>query len=264
MTEQPTSNSGEPENQPTYNLESVIEDFKKVITDPAGFYRAMPTDGGFVNPLIFIVVMAAVSGVLMAILSLVGLGAGSSMMGGTGFMMIIMLPIGAAIGSFIAAGLLFVLWKLMGSTKNYETAYRCIAFATAIMPITTVLSIIPYLGTIVKNLWGTFLLFTASTEVHAIKQQTAKIVFAVLAAITVLVGVNSEYKMRQFQSHFEKVFEQAKANPNIGGVFKGLENMEDMTPEEAGKKMGELLKGMEEFGKGMEETIKADDEQEKD
>jgi hypothetical protein len=236
-----------------------------VLTDPAGFYRTMPTDGGFLNPLIFIVVMAAVSGVLMAILSIVGLGAGSSMMmGGTGLMMVIMLPIGAAIGSFLVAAIFFVIWKLMGSTKEYETAYRCIAFASAIMPIVTVLSIIPYLGTIVKNLWVSYLLFIASTEVHAIKQQTAKIVFAILAAIMVISGIKSEYKIRQIQSYVEQVFKDAKANPNIGGVFKGLENMENMSPEEAGKKMGELLKGMEEFGKGMEESIKAEDKQQED
>ena len=264
MTEELTSNSGGPENQSTYNLESVIEDFKKVLTGPAGFYRAMPTDGGYVNPLIFIAVMAVASGVLAAILSIVGLGAGASMMGGTGFMMIIMLPIGAAIGSFIVAALLFVVWKLMGSTKNYETAYRCIAFATAIMPITMLLSIIPYLGTIAKNLWGAYLLFIASTEVHAIKQQTAKIVFAVLAVITVIVGVKSEYEMRKFQSYYEQAVKDVKGNPNVGSILKDMENMENMTPEEAGKAMGEFMKSVEEFGKGVEASTKAEENQKDD
>ena len=260
MSEELTSNSGGPEKQSTYSLESVIEDFKKVITDPAGFYRAMPTEGGYLNPMIFIAVMAVASGVLMAVLSVVGLGVGGSMMGGSGLMMIIMLPIGAAIGSFIVAGLLFIVWKLMGSTKNYETAYRCIAYATAIMPFTMLLSIIPYLGTIAKNLWGSYLLYIASTEVHSIKQQTAKIVFAALAVLTVLVGVKSEYKMRQFQSYYEQAYNEAKANPKVGGVFKDIEGMEDMTPEEAGKAMGEFMKSMEEFGKGVEAASKAQKE----
>ena len=253
MTEELTSNSGGPEEQSTYSLESVIEDFKKVITDPAGFYRAMPTDGGYLNPLIFIAVMAVAAGLLMTILSVVGLGVGSTMTFGSALMMVVMLPIGAGIGSFIAGGVLFIVWKLMGSSRNYETAYRCIAFATAIMPFAMLLSIIPYLGTIAKNLWGAYLLYIASIEVHSIKQQTAKIVFAVLAALVVLSGIRTEYKLRNLQSYIDKAYNDATANPR----FKDLENMENMSPEEAGRKMGEFLKGME-------ETIKAADKQQED
>jgi uncharacterized membrane protein YdjX (TVP38/TMEM64 family) len=42
---------------------------------------------------------------------------------GAGFGAIIFMPIAVAIGSFIGAAILFVIWKLMGSQEDYETAY---------------------------------------------------------------------------------------------------------------------------------------------
>ena len=36
-----------------FDFGTVIDDAKKVITDPIAFYRSMPTTGGYANPLIF-------------------------------------------------------------------------------------------------------------------------------------------------------------------------------------------------------------------
>lgn len=33
--------------EPSFNLATVIEDAKKVIANPVGFYREMPTTGGY-------------------------------------------------------------------------------------------------------------------------------------------------------------------------------------------------------------------------
>ena len=240
----------------TFNLGTVVEDAKKVITNPVGFYRDMPTEGGLSNPLIFVVVMGVATGIMISIFSLVGFGGPSMMIGGgVALAAIIMFPIMAVIGSFIGAAIFFVIWKLMGSEKNYEVAYRCVAYSMAIAPIIIIVSIIPYIGGIVKTLWGLYLLYVASTEVHQIKAETAKIVLGILAAIGIIMGISSEHTARKFTSSFER----AAANANVPKVFKDLENMEDMTPEEAGKAVGELLKGMEKFGKGMEESIKAEE-----
>jgi len=246
----------------TFNLGTVIEDAKKVITNPIGFYREMPTEGGYVNPLIFVVVMAAITGLLTAIFSLIGLGVSGMMVGGAALGAIIFFPIMAVIGSFIGAAIIFVIWKLMGSEKNYEVAYRCVAYSFAIGPVVTIISIIPYLGTIIKSLWGSFLLFVASTEVHKVKASTAKIVFGILAVISLLFGVSSERATRNFTNtvdRFGKAAEQFENSYKPGSIGKAIENMEnvdEMTPEEAGKQMGEFLKGLGEFSKGLEESVK--------
>jgi len=169
-----------------FNINTVIEDAKKVITNPFGFYRDMPTSGGFAEPIIFLVVMVIVTMIISFLFDLINLTSFSPIIGGgVALTSIIIVPIFATIGSFIAAGIMFVIWKLMGSEKDYETAYRCVAYSLAIGPVIAVISFIPYLAGIIKTLWSCFLMFVASTETHKLKDTTAKIVFGVLAFIGV-------------------------------------------------------------------------------
>ena len=42
-----------------FNFGTVIAQAQQVITDPSGFYRAMPRTGGYSEPLIFALVMGA-------------------------------------------------------------------------------------------------------------------------------------------------------------------------------------------------------------
>ena len=212
------------------DIGGIIESAKQVITNPEGFYSRMPTTGGFVNPLIFVVVMAIVSALIMAVLSVVGLGA----LGGAavGIGILIAAPIGAAIGSFIGAALLFVLWKLLGSDQNYETAYRCAAYGMALYPINALLSMVPYLGSLVGLVWGLYLMFVASKVVHKIPHQKALVAFCVIGVVFGFFNISSEIAARKMTAQFE-------------GITQQMEGLEDMNPEEAGRAVGQFLKGIE-------------------
>lgn len=276
MTDKPESEQPEPDKansadqQPSVELSptqsnafdfgTVIDDAKKIITDPIGFYRSMPTEGGYANPAIFVIVMALATAVIGFVLGAIGIVKFNAMIGGAVTIgMIILLPIFAVIGSFIGAAVLFVIWKLMGSEKNYETAYRCFAYSMAIGPVIAVVSLIPYLAGIIKTLWSGFLYYTASTEVHKIKPETARIVIGILTAIFLIMSINGERAARKWQGKFEVFEEQASRfekelkEGSIGYSVKNMKDVEDMTPEEAGKQVGEFLKGLEKFSQGVEE-----------
>ncbi len=220
------------------SLATILDSAKRVITDPAGFYRSMPQDGGFAAPVIFVLVMAVVSGIIVALLAMLGGGMGAAGVP-VGFMAVVMLPIMALIGSFIGAAIMFVIWKLMGSDRSFETAYRCVAYAAAIMPITTLLALIPYLGSIVKVLWSFFLMYVASIEAHGIKARTAAIVFGVLGALMLLLNLSAERAAMQMA---EQMGELGSQMEGLGGSLEGIE---EMSPEEAGKAVGEFMKGLE-------------------
>ena len=263
------SNSVEPtaEANNAFNFGTVIEDAKKVITDPVGFYKSMPTTGGYANPVIFVIVMTLATAVIGFLLSAIGIVKFNAIVGGAVTIgMVIIIPIFAVLGSFIAAAIMFVIWKLMGSEKDYETAYRCIAYSSAIAPVIAVISLIPYLANLIKALWGGFLIYTASTEVHKIKNQTAMIVIGILTALNVFISFGSERTARHWQGKmkgFEKAteqFERSAKDGSIGAALQNMESMEDMTPEEAGKQVGEFLKGLEKFGEGLEESVKEAEE----
>jgi hypothetical protein len=127
-----------------FDLSDVFQTALRVIKDPAGFYRTMPRDGGYAQPLIFIAVMAVFTGIMMAILSLFGGGRPGGI--NVGLASVFIIPIVMIIGYSIAAVILFVIWKLMGSTQNYQTAFRCQAFASSILPVTALFSLITLPG----------------------------------------------------------------------------------------------------------------------
>jgi hypothetical protein len=222
-------------------MEVIIETVKQVITNPVGFYRAMPKTGGFVDPLIFAVVLGAVCGLVQAVLLFVNLGAAATIIGALST--IIIAPIMVAIFGFVGAAIIFVVWKLMGSNESYETAYRCGAYASAILPITAVASMIPVVGGLVGIGWMLYLLVTASVEVHKIPAKKAWLVFGIIAAIFALMTLGAQAgarKVKHSMAGFEKEMEKISGGKNAG----------EMTPEEAGKAAGEAAAA---FMKGLQE-----------
>jgi len=177
-----------------------------VVTKPAEFFQGMPKTGGFLEPLVFAVVMGVIVGIIQAILGLIGLGPAGGYGGGgmSGFGMIIFMPIAVAIGSFIGAAIFFVIWKLMGSQENYETAYRCGAYLMALSPITAVLGAVPYAGGLVSMAIFTLYIVMASVHVHNIPSQKAWLVFGIIGLVFALGGFYTEYKARNMASSMEK------------------------------------------------------------
>ena len=177
-----------------------------VVTKPAEFFQGMPKTGGFLEPLVFAVVMGVIVGIIQAILGLIGLGPAGGYGGGgmSSFGMIIFMPIAVAIGSFIGAAIFFVIWKLMGSQENYETAYRCGAYLMALSPITAVLGAVPYAGGLVSMAIFTLYIVMASVHVHNIPSQKAWLVFGIIGLVFALGGFYTEYKARNMASSMEK------------------------------------------------------------
>lgn len=169
-----------------------------VITKPAEFFQGMPKTGGFLEPLVFAVIMGFIAGIIHAVLGLFGAGYGGGMTGGLG--VIIIMPIAVAIFSFIGAAIMFVIWKLMGSQEDYETAYRCGAYLTALAPITAVISVVPYAGGLVNMAIYVYFIVMASIYVHNIPSQKAWLVFGIIGVVFALLGVFAEYNARNMAS----------------------------------------------------------------
>lgn len=213
--------------------------FKDVITNPVGFYRGMAKDGGYSEPLLFLIAMGVISALIQILLGVVGLG-GVGYAAAWGLFTIIVLPIFIIIFGFIIAGIMFLIWKIMGSEESYQTAFRCIAYASAISPVVAIFSVIPYIGTIVNVVWGFFLMITASIETHKVSKNASYIVFGVLGLVFLVIGISGESTQRQYA---EMATTMKAQNTEM------LQNMEGKTPEEMGKALGEFMKGMQDGAK---------------
>ena len=218
----------------SFSINSVLNDAIQIIKKPVGFYQRMSHTGGYVEPMIFLVVMAAIAGLIVTVFSFFGGGLAGMM--AFGVAAVIILPIAAIISSFIGAAVMFVIWKLMGSDKNFETAYRCVAYASAIYPISAVLALFPYLGSVLGIAWGMYLMIVASVEVHGIPVNKAYIVFGILGVLMIIGNVSSEMAAREAEARLEQ-------------LGMKMEDVEGKTPEEIGRMVGEFMKGMEEAQK---------------
>jgi hypothetical protein len=192
------------------NFAAMPQTAVQVVTAPADFFKTMPKTGGFLEPLVFAVIMGFIAGIVRAILSLFGVGYGAGYGGGmmSGFGMIIFMPIAAVIGSFIGGAILFLIWKLMGSQENYETSYRCGAYLMALWPITAILSIIPYAGGFINMAIYIFYIVAASTQVHNIPSQKAWMVFGIIGIIFALLGLRGEYTARHIGERWRTTTEE--------------------------------------------------------
>ena len=161
----------------------------KVITDPVGFYRQMPKTGGLIDPLMFMVVLAVLTGLVSAVFSIFGFGMAGAM--AVGLLAVFVVPVFVVIFGFVGSGIAFVIWKVMGSGEEFETAFRCVAYTAAVGPVIMVLGILPYVGTLATALWPMALLAVASIHVHGRSVQTSWAVFGALGVISALVNLGA-------------------------------------------------------------------------
>jgi len=230
----------------------------KVITNPWGFYREMPKTGGFQDPIIFLVAMTVVAMIVSAIGTILhigvspmgfGVGIGSAIAG------IIIGPIIGVVFSFIIAAILFVIWKIMGSQENYETAYRCAAYSSGIVPITSIIGFIPYIGSVIGILWGFYLLIVASIEVHKIKSSLAWAVWGIIAVLLVIGSVSAQYAAKKFAGEMAgKAKEMEKAAKEMEEAAKKMQEGLSKMPK-GGQMTEEQQKQMEESMKKMQEEM---------
>ena len=212
-----------------FNIDDLMQDAFQIVTKPTDFYRRMDHTGGYVEPIIFLVVMAVIAGLILTFFSLFGTTLVGSM--AIGLWAVIMFPFFAVIGSFVGSAIIFVIWRLMGSDKSFETAYRCVAYAGAIYPITVVIGLVPYFGSAIGMAWGMYLMIVASIEVHGFTASKAYIVFGIVGALGIMFNVSNEMAARKAQAQLEQ---------------KGLsmEDIQNTGPEEV-----ESMRGIEEVQK---------------
>jgi hypothetical protein len=211
---------------------------RKVLTSPAVFFRAMPKTGGFLKPVVFLLLMGVVSGLIRGLFELLSsslglhLYAGITMERTSIYLLPVMYVAGFAVSGFVLAIILFVIWKLMGSGESYETSYRCVAYLSALSPLITLLGIIPYLGGAIGLSIISFYLVTASVQVHGIPARRAWCGFGILAAIGIVLAMSNQITERRVTRNMEQANESWQ---------KTLEEMHK-ADQDMQKKMEEELK----------------------
>lgn len=178
-------------------VNSFVRTARAIVLNPVGFFRGLPRRGGFVNPLAFAVICSVIAavlgGILGIILAAVGLSAqtvGSATVGL--FTSIIVLPIMAAIGSFIGAGIYHLLVLLLVKPNSgFEATYRVAAYSFVVQ-LASWLSPIPLLGILISLLVGGYAIVLnvlGVREMHATTTGKAALVVLIPVALLFLLAL---------------------------------------------------------------------------
>ncbi len=232
------------------DLNEIKETAIKVLTSPQAFFKEMQKTGGYMKPLIFMMVMGIIGGLIQSLFSLIGLQVATGL--AMGLASIILVPIVVGIFGFVGAAILYLIWKLMGSQEEYETAYRCVAYTSALTPITCVLGIIPYIGGAVGIALAIYFTIIASIEVHRIPSQKAWLVFGIIGALLIFLTITGEISSRRMAREagkFQKQMEET--TKQMEGLSKEMQKATEDAAKEMEKAAEEAKKALEELQKEM-------------
>lgn len=191
---------------------------------PRRFFSSMEKSGGYGTPVLFALFWFFTATLLELIIShlrpqpvqfgwaveLVWLLAGPALFLGMGF---------------VAAAIFFVIWHLMGSQQNYQTAFRCWAFTTPLAVVSAILGIVPYLN-VLGLLFGIYLLVIASVETHGIAAKRSWKVWGSICAGLIVLLAASEVARRYLQ--------RQGMGLNAPGGYSDMINDEDEIDEDLG------------------------------
>ena len=161
-------------------VQSFTDTVKRLILQPAAFFRGLTGLSDFLNPLIFALICSEIAVILGGVISLATRNQGFG-----GFIVaLIVTPIGAAIGLFIGAGIFHLLVILIVGSGNsgYAGTFRVSAYSSA----TSLVSWIPIIGPI-ASLYGIYLAIIGIREVHSTTTGRAAIVVLIPAAVVLLL-----------------------------------------------------------------------------
>jgi hypothetical protein len=172
---------------------SFVQTVREVLFNPVNFFRSIRRECDFLNPLLFAIICALISGVLGGILRMIfTLVRGEGFGGAVGSLIanIFLIPIGTAIGLFIGAAIyhLLVLLIVRPSHAGYEATFRAVAYASALQ-ILGWLGYIPILGIVVGiaiAIYNVVLSVIGIREMHA--TTTGRAVAVVLIPV-IIIGI---------------------------------------------------------------------------
>lgn len=205
---------------------AIFDDATKVIKSPAEFYKEMPRSGGFGKPVLFLAVMSFL-GFLVLLIGKALIVRPTDFTGG--LIMLIVIPTIIVVASFAGAAILYGIWKILGSEEKYETAYRCMAYTYAVLPISSLLAFIPLIGPVIGTVWVAYLIIVASIHVHKTKPSMAWLVWGLITIL--FVGLNLSFELGSRHAADRLTIEGHEMEKMKEQIMKEMEEAQKKMPE---------------------------------
>ena len=172
---------------------ALFETIQMVLLRPVEAFSVMRREGGFMDPLLYTLILGMVGAVVSFIFSIglnsFGIGRHNGMgamfgMGAASFTMLILMPVLIVIGTFVGAGIIHLCLMLVsGANQPFETTVRVICYGSG---SANVLQIIPLCGGTIAGIYSIVLNCIGLARAH--ETDTWRAVVAVLAPVVFCCG----------------------------------------------------------------------------
>lgn len=150
----------------------LVHVWRRIMTDPRGFYADMPQAGGLREPLVFLAACAAVEGL-------------GRVLAGHGLAALPWTVVAVVVGAFVLAAILvLVAQHLFDGRAGFEPTFRAVAYAAA--PV--VLAWVPRLG-VLALLWACFLVVRGLERVQEMGATNAVLSAAIGVGVLLVLGI---------------------------------------------------------------------------
>ncbi len=188
-------------------LLSLLSDIRPVfgisrllLSNPKKLYSFMPVTGGYTDPLIFVGVMSVLGTVFVVAIQFFGLtslGLGGFRLGLSPFWHTLFYPLLGVGGSFVLAGFMYGVWRVLGADKKFEVAYRCVAYTCVILPILAIGIFIPYVGLAICVVWWIWLIAHATEIVYGQSKTRIVLLLGCLGVFLLYYSIQGEEIQRK-------------------------------------------------------------------
>jgi hypothetical protein len=185
----------------SFGFKAFIKESIDVLINTKSYFSKMKTTGGVAEPLIKALIYGAVAGIIGFLWNLVDLG-GPVIGSISGFMIIIWFIIGAIVGLFVGAVLLYIISGICRGSKDYEANVRVIAATLVLFPFNVLLSFTGGLNVIAGiaimlaiDFFALYLLYHGLIQTLKANPVSVKIVIILLAILSTLLISYKPLKM---------------------------------------------------------------------
>jgi hypothetical protein len=185
----------------SFDFKAFIKESIDVLINTKSYFSKMKTTGGVAEPLIKALIYGAVAGIIGFLWNLVDLG-GPVIGSISGFMIIIWFIIGAIVGLFVGAVLLYIISGICRGSKDYEANVRVIAATLVLFPFNVLLSFTGGLNVIAGiaimlaiDFFALYLLYHGLIQTLKANPVSVKIVIILLAILSTLLISYKPLKM---------------------------------------------------------------------
>lgn len=176
----------------TFSFKKILNDSNDFLLKPRAYFTSLNLKGGFLDPIIKVLVYASIAGIVSFLLGLIFFDNENIevVKRALGVWSIVASLVGGIVGAFICGLIVLILSSMCGGNTEFEANFRVAASMMIFFPLSALLPIFIDLSPFIRlalNLYSAYLLYLGITIALKGNIKTARIIAFIFAGLAILI-----------------------------------------------------------------------------